>query len=409
MPHHGQVIGWPQATTLPTYTVWLEAGVYYAMNNTTGAIDFQDADPAVVVQASLTAGGAGCTIGLREAEYAALTGVAMTADYQHVYGSGRGCLWDATALLTGVHAFRIETFHCCELRNFSVETDAGGGLVNHCVFINDGANDFHIIDMTFVDSDTNCIQIEGTTITMGHIHRCHIIGADGHGILIDMDGANFMYRLHIEDCDIGVVAGSGIIFLTSGGNHYCEILNNIIYNVGAHGISLNANDLSQLRGNIVFNAGANGLLVSYTSNAQILANIIYQSASHGISIIDSHRLTIDENHSLESDLNDTASFDGIHLSGSTKNIIKNNHCYDGDRWGIMIDLDSDFNKVGNNYTDGNTAGSIRVNNANCDGNQLEFNTVEEGAPGDVGTLTRSYGNFDPSANAFVGNVGAAPF
>jgi hypothetical protein len=82
---------------------------------------------------------------------------------------------------------------------------------------------------------------------------------------------------------------------------------------------------------------------------------------------------------------------------------------DNDRWGIMVDADSDKNKVTNNKTDGNTGGSIRVNNANCNNNSIEFNTVEEGAPSDAGTQTRSYGNYDPSANAFVGDVGAAPF
>jgi len=89
--------------------------------------------------------------------------------------------------------------------------------------------------------------------------------------------------------------------------------------------------------------------------------------------------------------------------------VMGNTCKLNGEWGIMVDTNSDYNKISNNYTNGNTSGSIRVNNANCNNTQIEFNTVEEGAPSDVGTATRSYGNYDPSADAFVGNVGAAPF
>lgn len=105
----------------------------------------------------------------------------------------------------------------------------------------------------------------------------------------------------------------------------------------------------------------------------------------------------------------TGNYDGISIIVAVGNLILGNQSWDNGGWGIMVGNASDYNKVSNNYTENNTAGSIRVNNAACDNNQIEFNTVEEGAPSDAGTLTRSYGNYDPSTNTFVGDVGAAPF
>ena len=337
MPHHGQVIGWPQATVLPTYTVWLEAGVYYAMNNTTGAIDFQGADPAVVVQACLTAGGAGTKIGMREAVYVALTGVAATANNQSIYGMGRGTYWDATALLTGVHAFTISGFTGCGLRNFAIETLAGGTLVNHCVFIEDGADDFHLIDLIIVDSDSDGIHVEGTTITQGHIHRCHVEGADEVGIQVDMDAANFMYRLHIEDCDIGNCGTQGIYLATSGGNMYCEIINNIIYSCTAEGILVLDGDYSQIRGNICLLNTQEGIELNSTVRAQVLGNICYSNTRHGIFLVDSDYCTVEGNTCVENDSEDTATFSGISLDAdSMRNMVLGNVCVGNHARGIYV-------------------------------------------------------------------------
>ncbi|MBA7482668.1 hypothetical protein ES707_18162 [subsurface metagenome] len=411
MPHHGEAVAAavPYVTSLPTYTVYREDATYYAVNNSTGAIDFTGADPAVVVQACLTAGGAGTVVGMREAIYVALTGVAATANNQGIYGMGEGTYWDATALLTGVHAFTISGFTGCELRNFAIETEAGGGKTCHCVFIEDGADNFHLIDITIIASDKDGIHIEGTTITQGHIHRCHIQGADEQGILVDMGVGDYMYRLHIEDCDIGNTGWGSINFMSCAGNWFCEVIDNVIYNSGGVGIGVSDFEYSTLRGNICVLGASQGMQITDTDHAQVTDNILYQNRHHGIYLYGANYCTVEGNICLENDFLNSGTRDGIYLQTSNKNLILGNQLQENDRWGIMVNDDSDWNKVSNNLTEGNTAGSINVNGAPCVGNQVEFNQVEEGAPVDTGTFTRSYGNFDPSADGFVGDKGAPPW
>ncbi|GAH65118.1 unnamed protein product, partial [marine sediment metagenome] len=119
---------------------------------------------------------------------------------------------------------------------------------------------------------------------------------------------------------------------------------------------------------------------------------------------------IDGNLFEENDSLDAGLYDGMHITDTIGTVISRNICLDNDRWGIRIDgMGQDGVKVSLNYTDGNTAGDIIIFNNNCRNTQVEWNTVEGGTISDGGTNTRSYGNYDPSANAFVGNVGVAPF
>ncbi len=468
------------AVSLPAYTVYRKDATYYAVNNLLGTTDFTDADPAVVVQACFTTGGAGIKIGLREGNYTALTGVTATADNQRIYGMGEGTYWNATALLTGVHAFTISGFTGYSLRNFAIETLGDGGLVNHCIFIEDGANDFHVIDITIIDSDSDGIHVEGTTIAGGHIHRCQMVSADERGIQVDMDAGNYMYRLHVEDCDIGNCRTGGIVFLASSGNNYCEVINNVIYSCGGSGIYFRDSSYSMIRGNIITDSGGRAINTMYSNYLQVLGNLCLRSGTQGIylsylaygtvsenTVMNSafegivltatsyrnavtgnavdgsgkHGMTVhqvsDDNailmntfsrnewHGLylesvdnnvvmgntftENDYKNTGSYDGIHLYGCDRTLIMANQCTGNDRWGINVALFNDFSKVSNNYVSGNTAGSISVGHVSCDNTQIEFNTVEEGIITDLGTLTRAYGNYDPSADAFVGDVGAPPF
>ncbi len=510
--------------TDPTaYTVYREANEYYARNNEVGNIEFTGPDPGVVVQACLTAGGAGTVVSLRENNFVALSGVAMTANNQGVVGLGEGTYWDGTTMVAGIDAFSIIGFTGCRLSNFVVETNAGGGGINVCVWIEDGADDFHLHGLTIIDSNGEAISISGTTITQGHIHDCHVLGADGAGILVDMDAANFMYRLRVEDCDILDCGTRGIDFATSGGNHYCEIVNNNISGCTSDGIQIIDGDYSLIRGNSCINNGSEGLEVNSTDHANIVGNLCEGNTRNGIYVTTSHYCTVSGNTCngntregidvawsddctlsgntftgntrsgialspsnnstvsgntcngntrsgiegstmtnctvsgntcngntwrgiwltaseyctvtgntcnenveygiflaadfctiagntcIGNDSGDTGNFDGINLTLCDRILVVGNQCQDQQGWGIQVDNNSNWCKISNNYTNGNVAGSINVNGATCDGNQVEFNTVEEGAPVDTGTLTRAYGNFDPSANVFVGDVGAAPF
>lgn len=369
---------------LPTYTVYRVGIAYYGLNNSTGVVDFTGPDPAVIVQNCLTVGGAGTVVGMREGIYVALTGVAATANDQDIFGHGEGTYWDATALLNNVHAFTISGFTDCELRNFSIETAAGGGLVNHCVFIEDGADDFHLIDITIIDSDSDGIHIEGTTITQGHIHRCHVAGTDGAGILIDMDAANFMYRLHIEDCDILNCGTQGIEFVASGGNNYCQVINNIVYTCTGNGIQVVDGDYSMVRGNICINNGGDGIELNATDRAQVMGNICYQNAGHGIFLNDADYCTVEGNHCLENDSGDTGNYDGISVDAdSTRNMMLGNICIGNHRYGIYVS-GSGNSIISNNSSENDRAGfwiygsESKVNDNMCYHNGADANNTYDG-------------------------------
>ena len=225
-----------------------------------------------------------------------------------------------------------------------------------------------------------------------------VVNYDAGGSCFTVTGDNSK----IHDLKVVIVAGAG-----AGGTRP-----NCVY--AANRVNLECRGLWLVGDETVGDDGSNarqcGIIFSGVTYSRINFCRSNDHTRHGIFLYSSSDdNTVTGNTCNGNDSEDTGTYDGISLSGSTGNLIGSNTCKDNDRWGIMVDADSDYNKVSNNYTDGNTAGSIRVNNANCDSNQIEFNTVEEGAPGDVGTLTRSYGNYDPSANAFVGDVGAAPF
>lgn len=379
MPHHGEAVGVGIGVVLPTYTVYRIGIAYYAVNNLTGVVDFVGPDPAVVVQNCLTVGGAGTVVGMREALYVALTGVAATANNQGVYGLGEGTYWDATALATGTHAFRISGFTGCELRNFAIETGAGIGFVNHCVFIEDGADNFHLIDLTIVDSDSDGIRIAGTTITQGHIHRCHIEAADAYGIQVDMDAANFMLRLHIEDCDVGNCVLSGIRFSASGGNLYCEIINNVIYSCAVDGIIIVDGDYSMVRGNIcILNAG-DGIEINTTMQAQVLGNICYSNGQHGMRFVDTDYCTVEANTCIENDSGDTATYDGINVDAdSTRNMVLGNVCVGNHRSGIVV-LGAG-NSVNSNVSAENDQHGMNIGGSECKVN--DNHVYHNGADGD---------------------------
>ena len=341
------------------------------------------------------------------------------------------------------------------IRDLAIDTKTGATF-GHCIFIEDGSDRFRIENVWIIDSDSDGIHVEGTTIDTGYIEGCHILAADGTGIEVDMDAANFMYRLHVDGNDIRNCGATGITFGSSGGNHYCEITNNIIDSCTSDGILVLDGDYSMIRGNICTSNGGEGIDLLSTEHAQVLGNTYQGNTLDGIYITTSNNITVvgntcqgntlsgisllssngchltgntcDENvrHGIYmessndgtvvgnacngNDSGDTGTYDGISIIVAVGNLILGNQCRDNDGWGIMVGNASDYNKISMNYTNGNTSGSIRVNNANCDNNTIGFNTVEEGAPSDApGTNTRSYGNYDPSANAFVGNVGAAPW
>jgi len=409
---------------------------------------------AALVEALALGGG---EVVLLQGTYTLAASITFPGNNLVLRGMGRATFIDVPDLApTTFHGISMMGRTDCTIRDLSIQTAAGGGDTVHCIFIEDGSDSFKLIDITIVDSDSDGIHVEGTTITQGHIHRCHVEAADGNGILVDMDAANFMYRLHVEDCDILACGTQGIVFLASGGNLYCQVVNNIVYGCTGTGILVFNADFSMVRGNICVNNSSSGIGLTNTPEAQVLGNVcqgnnvdgivlsdstfitlagnlcqgnggdgislitfsssctitgntFQENEDHGIILSQSDNCTVVGNTCIGNDSGNTGNFDGINLTTCDRILVLGNQCQDQQGWGIQLDDDSNYCKISNNYTALNVAGSINVNGATCDGNEVVFNTVEEGAPVDTGTLTRSYGNYDPSADAFVGSVGASPF
>lgn len=383
------------------YTVYREANIYYARNNEIGHIEFTGADPAVVVQACLTAGGAGTVVGLWEGNFVALIGVAATANNQGVVGLGVGTYWDATALLTGVHGFTITGFTGCELKNFTIETEGGGGKISYPIFIEDGADDFRILDITIANSDGSGVHIQGTTIERGTIHRVHIEIIDGDGIFVNMDDLNYMYRLHVDSCVVGNTGARGMCFVASAGNLYWRITNNIVYNTVGTGIYLVDGDYSTIRGNICIDCATGGMELNSTSHANVLGNTCLGSGSHGILI---HECS---NSAVTGNVCHTSTQHGIFISDSDNCTVTGNTSNVNVRHGIY--LGSGGGTDANNCTvTGNTCiGNDSANTATYDGINVEADSEWNTVTGNTCIGNHRYGIYILGAgNTVNSNVAA---
>jgi len=97
---------------------------------------------------------------------------------------------------------------------------------------------------------------------------------------------------------------------------------------------------------------------------------------------------------------------GIYISAASGNIIQDNFINLTAGYAIFLDGDANSNLIFGNYTNGNTTGSVRVNDAACDTNRIWGNNFEEGIISDVGTGTTAFDNYDPSANAWIAAINA---
>lgn len=240
-----------------------------------------------------------------------------------------------------------------------------------------------------------------------------------NGIYLNAVAYSEIVLCHIEACRRNGISLSGCFNLTVSmntplGNYqnglYAAECTESVFSLNtcrgnfAYGLSLYGDsDRNTVVGNVIQDNRFSGLSLISCSYNTVIGNVVYDNAQYGINLLNAFSNVISGN------IVSTNEMDGIGLNLSESNIISNNRCLSNVGYGIVVTGDSDYNKVSGNYTSGNTVGSINVAINTCDATQIEWNTVEEGAPVDAGTNTRSYGNYDPSANAFVGDVGAAPF
>lgn len=325
----------------------------------------QGAVPETVINAAFTTLGAGARVILLRGTYTLqAAGIAFTAVNQVLEGQGRITFIDGDALATTVHAINLSGFDDCTIRNLSVQTQDGGGKVCHCVFIEDGADRFHVENMVVVDSDDDGIHIEGTNINEGWILNCKILDVDGEGIYGYPDAGNSFNYIHIEGC---TVRGAGLagIYLAGAGTrtwNHCIIANNIAEGNQYFGIGTWYNYDSTVEGNVCYNNGlalgfdepgiyigsseritvtgndchANfnyGIEVEVGTRISIVGNICYSNLYHGIELDDVLHSTVTGNVCSLNDSDDTAVYNGINLESNcnecsvTGNICERNHNY----------------------------------------------------------------------------------
>ena len=281
-----------------------------------------------------------------------------------IIGCGAGTEIDGDALVATEHAIIVSGVFHCHLEGFSIHTNGGGGLVTHCIFIEDGADSFHIVHVSITDSDDNGIHIEGTTIEDGHIHFCRINGVDGHGIYVNMDGGENITRLHVDDTTIIDVGNAGVFIDASGGNNTCQIEGNIIGNPAGIGIFLDDSFGTQVTGNTITSAGLSGIHVLGSDFMNIADNIVDTCERHGIFFDQVDNSLIDGNMCNNNDSGDTGIYHGIHTDGaSTDNLIIGNQTATNHGHGIWVE--GIRNTVDGNIVTENDLDGIRITSGDC--------------------------------------------
>lgn len=229
---------------------------------------------------------------LSEGDFVLSESILIPDDSVILEGQGWSTYLNGLALGIGDHAIQISGHSNCQIRNLAVSTRAGGGTTVHCIYIEDGANDFKIIGIYFVNSDSDAIHIEGTSITRGVISGCFIEGADDNGISIDMDAMDLSVNFDIHDNYIFSCGVSGIYFGLCAGHYYHTIADNIIASCADNGIDYGevasaTNGLmeSVISGNIIHGCTFNGIrLRSDSDNNLIENNSINSNGGYGINI-----------------------------------------------------------------------------------------------------------------------------
>jgi len=301
-------------------------------------------------------------------------------------GQGRSTFIDGDGLATNEHGIVISGRTDCVVRNLAIQTEDGGGKVCECILIEDGSDRFVIEGVTIVNSDRNGIGICGTNIVEGYIAGCFIEDVDNSGIIVAMDGTNYIYRLRIHS---NYIAGGGGCAISLSDAIEANIIGNILQNcddacVSAYqsdytlvegnlcknstwstGISIAESDRCQVIGNTVIGNGVSGIYMSTSDYAVTEGNFVQGNQQYGIYYETSHHGLIQGNEILENSQESDDSYDGILLYAADYNLIIGNIIRRGalankHQYGINIYDDAcDRNcLIGNDLYDSGSTGDL---------------------------------------------------
>lgn len=278
----------------------------------------------------------GGTVVFETGTYVIVDPIVPTGNQVWFKGQGPDTFLDGDGLATGEHVFHVTGRDDITISDLSIQTNDGGGLVCHCIFIEDGSDRFLIENVTILDSDSDGIHVEGTTMTEGHIHNCRILDADDNCIQFDADNANYMYYLKVTECEITGAGGRGIRFADGNAHYeYCVIQDNTIHDNALDGIYGYDLEFSTIGGNTLFNNDNHGIITNSAGNNSIVNNTVIGSEFHGIYVVNGAYTVIDGNTVCYSDSEVTNTYDGIHVpAGSNYITVSNNQLEDNRRYGI---------------------------------------------------------------------------
>ena len=318
-------------------------------------------------------------------------------------GMGEGTVIDGDLLATTEHAIVISGVTGCFIRCLSIQTEDGSGDTCHCIFIEDGANGTHVEDVHIVDSAANGIHIEGTSMTGISLAHCHIVDADGNGVYVDTDGVHVVGRLTIKDCTIQSCGISGInLAATDGGYGYCLIEGNMIVTAVGNGMTLYDLNDSEIIDNVVYTCGGHGIFVDDSEYVQVRGNQVENNTDEGIWLVDVPNSMIADN--ICSDNGGAGDHAGIKVNPNSINcLITGNHCCGNSYYGIFNYAPN--NEIIGNYVHENARHGIVMqgHECTCSGNHVWDNSQETEA-----TYHGIYLTNDAVEPLIVGNYCSSP-
>jgi parallel beta-helix repeat protein len=405
-----------------SFVIWTDGTTWYAKNGITGQIDFNGADPATVINNTLAAATAHKVTLLMHEDWTITTTISVPAGV-HLSGIGWGYALNYNADGNCIEIDGDNVIVSDLKINITDGAGSGGNRPNG-IYAANRANlnitrYWLIGDETVADdaSDLRQCGIAFDTVTNSRISLCNSTGQRQHsislkdstyntisvnncnnntnrGIMLDGGHSNTIAGNTCDHTDEGIFVHDSYNNTVTGNT--CVANGSGIYVYGSEA------DDNTITGNTCNDNTLYGITVEAAGDNVVTGNKCHSNNDYGIRIYYSTDTTVTGNNCNNN------SDDGIRIDNGTDNLVAVNTCHNNGGWGIYL-TSTDRNKISNNYTSNNTSGSITVADVACDNNTVEFNTVEEGAPNDAGTNTRAYGNYDPSANAFVGDVGASPW
>ena len=314
---------------------------------------------------------------LLEGTYVLADPITIPDDSIALEGQGASSFIDGDGLADTEHGIVVSAKEDVWIRSLSIQTENGGGKDSNCILIEDGSHDFVIDRVIFVESDSDAINIGGTSIWGGLITNCNIVNGDDYGILVDMDGGSSSRYINITNNLIESVGLDGVVFGSTGSHDYNQVINNIFQNTSDDAIQIYDTNGIIVNDNNMHAIGGYGIYADNVNYSEFNNNSTFntQFAAIYLSSCDSNNIV---GNNLDSTL-DSDTEDGIFVDGHD-NVISSNYINDTERNGVRV--------VGNdNIVSNNVVIDTHMSGIWLDGreNVVEGNSIEGAGQKAAGT------------------------